>query len=230
LLDSLLQEIRCTGTTDKKMSVTRPAHAQIIRDPQLNTRYKKGRFLGKGNFGSVYKATDVATGENVAVKIIPKMSQEIRLLKSVSHIYIVKLFSLSGQRFCVCDTGAMHSTSPEGDAPKSQNDRYFMRQILLGCQYLHVNKIIHRDLKPAKILINDEMEIKIGDFGLTTKVDRGELKKTRWHPELHASRGVREGGIQLRGRVWSLGCIRKAEENSLRHPEIHGSRGVVFFA
>ena len=52
-------------------------------------------------------------------------------------------------------------------------------QILLGCQYLHENQIIHRDLKLGNIFLNDEIEIKIGDFGLATMVEYdGEKKKT----------------------------------------------------
>lgn len=54
-----------------------------------------------------------------------------------------------------------------------------MRQLLLGCAYLHDNKIIHRDLKLGNVFLNDELEIKIGDFGLATLVDfTGEKKKT----------------------------------------------------
>ena len=51
--------------------------------------------------------------------------------------------------------------------------------MLLGCEYLHSNKIIHRDLKLGNVFLNDDLEIKIGDFGLATKVDfDGEKKKT----------------------------------------------------
>lgn len=56
--------------------------------------------------------------------------------------------------------------------------RYFVRQVILACQYLHSNKIIHRDLKLGNLFINDEMEIKIGDFGLATRLDYdGERKR-----------------------------------------------------
>ena len=56
--------------------------------------------------------------------------------------------------------------------------RYFMKQIVEGCKYLHDNKIIHRDLKLGNLFLNDEMEVKIGDFGLATRVENeGERKK-----------------------------------------------------
>ncbi len=53
-----------------------------------------------------------------------------------------------------------------------------MHQLLLGVKYLHENKIIHRDLKLENLLLNDDMELKIGDFGLATKLNfTGERKK-----------------------------------------------------
>lgn len=56
--------------------------------------------------------------------------------------------------------------------------RYFLRQICLACKYLHDKKIIHRDLKLGNLFLNEDMEIKIGDFGLATRVDfDGERKK-----------------------------------------------------
>lgn len=56
--------------------------------------------------------------------------------------------------------------------------RYFMKQIVEGCKYLHDNKIIHRDLKLGNLFLNDEMDVKIGDFGLATRVMiDGERKK-----------------------------------------------------
>ena len=53
-----------------------------------------------------------------------------------------------------------------------------MHQLLLGVKYLHENKMIHRDLKLENLLLNDDMKLKIGDFGLATKLDStGEMKK-----------------------------------------------------
>jgi len=56
--------------------------------------------------------------------------------------------------------------------------RYFMKQILDGVFYLHQNKIIHRDLKLGNLFLNDDLQVKIGDFGLAAKlVHDGERKK-----------------------------------------------------
>lgn len=56
--------------------------------------------------------------------------------------------------------------------------RYFVRQVVLACQYLHGHNIIHRDLKLGNLFINDDMDIKVGDFGLATRVDYdGERKR-----------------------------------------------------
>ena len=87
--------------------------------------------------------------------------------------------------------------------------RYFMRQIVLACQYLHNNKIIHRDLKLGNLFLNDDMELKIGDFGLATKVDfEGERKKTLCGtPNYIAPEVLNKKGHSYEVDVWSLGCI-----------------------
>lgn len=56
--------------------------------------------------------------------------------------------------------------------------RYYLHQIVTACIYLHTNRVIHRDLKLGNLFINDDMEVKIGDFGLATQLDfEGERKK-----------------------------------------------------
>jgi len=87
--------------------------------------------------------------------------------------------------------------------------RYFVRQITLACQYLHKNRIIHRDLKLGNLFLNDEMEIKIGDFGLATKLDFiGERKRTLCGtPNYIAPEVLGKKGHSYEVDAWSLGCI-----------------------
>ena len=57
--------------------------------------------------------------------------------------------------------------------------RYYMKQISSGVGYLHDHDIIHRDLKLGNLFLNENMQVKLGDFGLATKVEfEGEKKRT----------------------------------------------------
>lgn len=76
--------------------------------------------------------------------------------------------------------------------------------------YLHKNRIIHRDLKLGNLFLSDRMEIKLGDFGLATKVDfEGERKKTICGTPNYIAPEILEGklGHSYEVDVWSLGVI-----------------------
>jgi serine/threonine protein kinase len=49
--------------------------------------------------------------------------------------------------------------------------RFYMHQILLGVQYLHSKRIIHRDLKLGNLFLDDDLHVKIGDFGLAARIE-----------------------------------------------------------
>merc|ERR1719244_1490499 len=166
------------------------------------------------------------TGDITAGKIVPKslltkshqkekMSQEIRLHKGVSNPYLVKLFSYFEDNHFVyivlelCRKRSLMELHKRRKAITEPETRYFMRHILLGCLYLHENKIIHRDLKLGNVFLNDNMEVKIGDFGLATKVDYdGERKRTLCGtPNYIAPEVLGKKGHSYEVDVWSLGCI-----------------------
>jgi len=199
---------------------------EIIVDPNSKKRYERGRFLGKGGFAKCYELKDMATGEITAGKIVPKslltkshqkekMSQEIRLHKAVAHEHLVKLYSyFEDPNFVyivleLCRKRSLMELHKRRKAVTEPETRYFLMQILLGCKYLHENKIIHRDLKLGNVFLNDHMEVKIGDFGLATKVDYdGERKRTLCGtPNYIAPEVLGKKGHSYEVDVWSIGCI-----------------------
>ena len=83
-------------------------------------------------------------------------------------------------------------------------------QIINSLKYLHAHRVIHRDLKLGNLFINDKMEVKLGDFGLATKLDfDGEKKRTICGTPNYIAPEVLEGksGHSYEVDVWSLGVI-----------------------
>lgn len=86
----------------------------------------------------------------------------------------------------------------------------YINQLISALKYLHNNKIIHRDLKLGNLFINDKMELKLGDFGLATKLDfDGEKKKTICGTPNYIAPEILDGktGHSFEVDVWSLGVI-----------------------
>lgn len=104
--------------------------------------------------------------------------------------------------------------------------RFYMKEILSGVSYLHAHKIIHRDLKLGNLFLGDGMHVKIGDFGLATRIEyNGEKKKTLCGtPNYIAPEILTKKGHSFEVDVWSIGCIMYTlligkppfETNSLR--------------
>lgn len=83
-------------------------------------------------------------------------------------------------------------------------------QMISALQYLHSHRVIHRDLKLGNLFLNDKMEIKVGDFGLATKLDfDGERKRTICGTPNYIAPEVLEGktGHSYEVDIWSLGVI-----------------------
>ncbi|XP_054724562.1 serine/threonine-protein kinase PLK1-like [Uloborus diversus] len=198
----------------------------IIYDSVNKTNYQRGSFLGKGGFAKCYEFKNLSTGEVFAGKIVSKsmlikphhkekMFQEINIHRSLSHKYIVSLHSYfqdSSNVYIILELCSkrslmeMHKRRKTFTVPEA---RYFMRQILLACKYMHDNQVIHRDLKLGNLFLNDNMELKVGDFGLATRISfEGERKKTLCGtPNYIAPEILTKKGHSFEVDIWSLGCI-----------------------
>ncbi|XP_033828653.1 serine/threonine-protein kinase PLK1 isoform X2 [Periophthalmus magnuspinnatus] len=198
----------------------------ILVDSRTMRRYSRGRFLGKGGFAKCFEITDLESKQVFAGKIVPKalilkqhqrekMSSEIAIHKSLNHPNVVGFhgfFEDDDFVFVVlelCRRRSLLELHKRRKAVTEPEARYLMMQLLKGVQYLHNNRIIHRDLKLGNIFLNDDMDLKIGDFGLATKIEfDGERKKTLCGtPNYIAPEVLCKKGHSYEVDVWSLGCI-----------------------
>uniref|UniRef100_A0A8C5EWU7 Serine/threonine-protein kinase PLK n=2 Tax=Gopherus TaxID=38771 RepID=A0A8C5EWU7_9SAUR len=199
---------------------------KVLVDPRTRRSYMRGRFLGKGGFAKCYEITELEGQAVFAGKIVPKsllvkphqkekMSMEISIHRSLAHRHVVGFqgfFEDSDFVFVVlelCRRRSLLELHKRRKALTEPEARYYLRQTILGCQYLHGNQVIHRDLKLGNLFLNDDMEVKIGDFGLATKVEYdGERKKTLCGtPNYIAPEVLGKKGHSFEVDIWSIGCI-----------------------
>ncbi|KAI9883943.1 MAG: hypothetical protein M1823_004287 [Watsoniomyces obsoletus] len=184
--------------------------------------YQLGDCLGKGAFGSVYRALNWGTGETVAVKKVkladlPKselrvIMLEIDLLKNLKHPNIVKYqgFVKSPEFLFIileyCENGSLHSICKNfGKFPENLVGLY-MSQVLQGLLYLHDQGVIHRDIKGANILTTKDGMVKLADFGVATKATGLHESSVVGTPYWMAPEVIELSGATTASDIWSLGC------------------------
>jgi cyclin-dependent kinase 2 len=186
--------------------------------------------LGKGTYGSVYKAQKRDTNEIFAIKKIkldvdtegiPSTAlREISILKAINHPNIVRIqdLTLSEKKielcleYCPLDLRKYMDQNKNNPRVYTTNTiKTIMYQIVRATDHLHSRKILHRDLKPQNILISDETLVtKIADFGLSRVYSipiRPYTKEvlTMWYRAPELMLGLNQYSIGL--DMWSVGCI-----------------------
>eukprot|EP00296_Roombia_truncata_P000064 JP435722.1.p1 GENE.JP435722.1~~JP435722.1.p1 ORF type:complete len:369 (+),score=134.07 JP435722.1:42-1148(+) len=200
---------------------------------EIEDRYSLLKPLGQGSYGVVCSCKDNKTGQKVAIKKIPnafedaqdvkRLLREIRLLRHFDHENIIGLRNLlkaPGDRAFedlyivteLMDTD-LYQIIASKQGLSDDHYQYFLYQMLRGVKYLHTANVIHRDMKPSNLLVNENCDLKICDFGLARVFDTadplcGDLTQyviTRWYrpPELLLSAKEYTRAVDL----WSVGCI-----------------------
>ncbi|XP_025976757.1 serine/threonine-protein kinase PLK2 isoform X2 [Dromaius novaehollandiae] len=161
--------------------------SRIITDPTTGKRYCRGKVLGKGGFAKCYEMTDLTTNKVYAAKIIPhsRVAKPHQREKSMAHI-------LKARKVL---------TEPEV--------RYYLRQIVSGLKYLHEQEILHRDLKLGNFFINENMELKLGDFGLAARLEPLEHRRRTicGTPNYLSPEVLNKQGHGCESDIWALGCV-----------------------
>lgn len=198
-------------------------------------RWHKGALIGAGSFGNVFLGMNARTGILMAVKqvelpqsddertrrrrmMVESLESEIELLKSLHHPNIVQYLDSSsdGQYLNIfleyVPGGSVVSLLRNYGAFEEPLVQNFVRQILLGLQFLHDGGIVHRDIKGANILVDNKGGVKISDFGISKKVEGGLLGAGSGKLGLQGSvfwmapEVVKQNTYTDKGDIWSLGC------------------------
>uniref|UniRef100_A0A182INF7 polo kinase n=1 Tax=Anopheles atroparvus TaxID=41427 RepID=A0A182INF7_ANOAO len=212
-------------------SATRPDDKAVdipeqLYDAATKRTYLRQRFFGKGGFAKCYEIMDMATKEVFAGKIVSKklmmkhnqkekMTQEITIHRSLNHKNIVGFHSFFDDPLNIyivlelCKKRSMMELHKRRKIITDYECRYYMHQVMTGVKYLHDRQIIHRDLKLGNLFLNDELHVKIGDFGLATKIEfEGERKKTLCGtPNYIAPEILNKKGHSYEVDIWSIGCV-----------------------
>ena len=168
---------------------------KLSRKNLIKGPYILGEVIGEGNFGTVRLATQIKIGEKLAIKIINKnnikkksdivrIKKEISILKKIRHKNIIQIYEVmeSNQNVYIamenCEGKELFEYIIKNKRLKELEACRLFRQLINGVDYIHSQGIIHRDLKPENILLDENMDIKISDFGLSTFFSKGEYLST----------------------------------------------------
>ncbi|XP_008248733.1 serine/threonine-protein kinase MARK2 isoform X2 [Oryctolagus cuniculus] len=179
--------------------------------------------LGQGGFGLVKLARHLASGKYVAVKILQDASPssplsahgEAAILRSLRHDNIVRLLEERHTRkhlFLVMELATrgslQHYVLWQGGLAEDEA-RALFGQALAAVSYCHGQRVAHRDLKLGNLLLDEHMTIKLADFGLSLRLERGTLVRGFWGtPEYCAPEVFLEEDYDaFKADVWSLGVV-----------------------
>lgn len=156
-----------------------------FEDKYIASRYHVENQIGEGGMSIVYKAKDIVTGKDVAIKIlkedtlknptnIERFNREARATASLSHPNIVRVITVgtqNGRPYMITDFikgKTLRDVLDQRGRLSSQEALDAMNQLCSAVLYAHQNNVIHRDIKPQNVFLTPDGTIKLGDFGIAT--------------------------------------------------------------
>ncbi|XP_053129756.1 nik-related protein kinase isoform X2 [Hemicordylus capensis] len=211
-----------------------------LRDPA--GIFELVQVVGNGTYGQVYKGRHVKTGQLAAIKVMnvtedeeEEIKLEINMLKKYSHHRNIATYygafvkkSPAGQddqlwlvmEYCGAGSVTDLVKKTKGNCFKEDWIAYICREVLRGLGHLHSHHVIHRDIKGQNVLLTENAEVKLVDFGVSAQLDRTIGRRNTFigtpywmAPEVIACDENPESTYDYRSDLWSLGitAIEMAE-------------------
>ncbi|XP_042574208.1 TRAF2 and NCK-interacting protein kinase-like isoform X5 [Cyprinus carpio] len=211
-----------------------------LRDPA--GIFELVELVGNGTYGQVYKGRHVKTGQLAAIKCMDvtgeeeeEIKAEINMLKKYSHHRNIATYygafikknppGVDDQLWLVmefCGAGSVTDLikNTKGNSLREDWTAYISREILRGLTHLHLHKVIHRDIKGQNVLLTENAEVKLVDFGVSAQLDRTVSRRNTFigtpywmAPEVIACDENPDATYDYKSDLWSLGitAIEMAE-------------------
>ncbi|KAK5929938.1 hypothetical protein CgunFtcFv8_011126 [Champsocephalus gunnari] len=215
-----------TGWSSRSLGARCRNSIALCSDEQPHIgNYRLLKTIGKGNFAKVKLARHILTGREVAIKIIDKtqlnptslqkLFREVRIMKTLNHPNIVKLFEVIETEKTLylimeyASGGEVFDYLVAHGRMKEKEARAKFRQIVSAVHYCHRKNIVHRDLKAENLLLDADSNIKIADFGFSNEFTAGSKLDTFCGSPPYAApelfQGKKYDGPEV--DIWSLGVI-----------------------
>ncbi|XP_004137659.1 CBL-interacting serine/threonine-protein kinase 25 [Cucumis sativus] len=195
----------------------------------LFRKYEMGRLLGKGTFAKVYYGRNLMTHESVAIKVILKdrvkkeglleqIRREISVMGLVRHPHIVELKEVMATKSKVyfvmeyVNGGELFVKLSQLGKLTEDGARNYFQQLISAVDFCHSRGVSHRDLKPENLLLDENGNLKVSDFGLSALPEQlridGLLHTRCGTPAYVAPEVLRKRGYDgAKADIWSCGVI-----------------------
>ncbi|PIA42162.1 hypothetical protein AQUCO_02100194v1 [Aquilegia coerulea] len=194
----------------------------------LMQRYELGRMLGQGTFAKVYHGRNLKSGQSVAIKVIDKekilkvgmidqIKREISVMRKIQHPNIVQLYEVMASKSKIyfamefVKGGELFNKIAKGKLKEDAARKYF-QQLIGAIEFCHSRGVYHRDLKPENLLLDENGNLKVTDFGLSALFESrrqdGLLHTTCGTPAYVAPEVINKKGYDgAKADIWSCGVV-----------------------